>query len=844
MPSIETIRTIRIKGETDGVDAATAALNRLTASIHAANDNLAKANTSARENSDGFRITGEGAVSAANHLRQAAEAAYVFSPAFREVANSLAAPALRGAAAALEAVAAGIVTATNIAGTSVIRFGSAIQTTFPAFALLGTNIKAAGVWMEAFSPTLAGAATTILSRLLPALSLLGKGLLIVDAIRLVSEAWRLGGERLAEYVAIAEKARDANVSTDFFQRITKAAEDAKTPVEALTEAFKKLNDASAPTLGGSAAQNRLTELAKAGNFGGNSGVAALQGANSGEERLRALASLVDQALAKGERLAALDIAKAFGGDQLAANLAKDAGYLDNLLGSADEIAAKELISAGDIQRATDLRDRLDAAEKILSQRWHPIQDILTNLGIKMREVWVDIVEAIAKAVDAVFKLGERIASAIAPLLDLIQSAGQLIGKAAPYLAVAGAGAPAGIGFGPAIAAYAIGKISAPSGVDQESAQREALLADAKKRLAEGLNRKFDTSKPPPVAEEASAYDRATESILKYIEVTKASAATVGLSVAEQEKAKVVAQLTAAAMKDGTPITAELRAEMEKLGDKAGSAAQALEKAKVAADIKFNRDTALLSQEDVQIAQALKGLYPDVATALESVEAQAMRANNAFKSMSSAVENELVNGLTDIATGAKSAGQGFQDMANAIVRALEQMIIKILIVEPLMRSLQSALSGIGLGGLGGGSGGGTGLSVTGTGGLYHSGGIVGSEPTAMRALNDNVFAGAPRFHTGGIAGDEVPIIAKRGEGVFTPGQMAALGRMGAAPQVNVTLIQRSDADGSVKQQQNANGGVDIEIAVAQIAAKSASTPGGAVNRAMTDQFGVRQTVARR
>lgn len=838
MPSVETIRTVRIKGEADGVDAATAALNRLTASIQAANDNLAKANTSARTNSDGFRITGEGAVSAANHLRQAAEAAYVFSPAFREVTNGLAAPALKGAAAALEAVAAGIVTATNVAGTGVIRLGTAIQTTFPALALLGVNIKAAGAWMEAFSPSLAGVATTILSKLLPALSLLGKGLLIVDAIRLVSEAWRLGGERLAEYVAIAEKASAANVSSEFFQRITKAAEDAKTPVEALTEAFKKLNEASAPTLGGSTAQNRLTELAKAGNFGGNSGVAGLQGANSGEERLRALASLVDQALAKGERLAALDIAKAFGGDQLAANLAKDAGYLDKLLESADEISSKELVSAGDIQRATDLRDRLDAAEKILSQRWHPIQDILTNLGIKMREVWVDIVEAIAKAVDAVFKLGERIASAIGPLLELIQSAGQLIGKAAPYLALVPGGLPLAAG------AFTIGKISAPSGVDQEGAQREALLADAKKRLAEGLNRKFDTSTPPPVAQEASAYDRATDSINKYIEVTKAAALTVGKSVAEQEKAKAVAQLTAAAMKDGTPITAALRAEMEKLGDKAATAAQALEKAKIAADIKFNRDTALLSSEDVQIAQQLKGLYPDVAAALNSVEAQAIRTNDAFKQMGAAIEGNLTTGLADIVDGTKSAGQGFADMSKTIIRAIEEMIIKLTIVTPLMRALQQAAGG-GLNLFGGGAGVSTATSSAAnfntTGALYHTGGIVGSEPTALRYIHPAHFDDAPRFHSGGIAGDEVPIIARKGEGVFTQGQMAALGSSGGGSAPNIVINNHTEAQPQVSKAPN--GDITITLKKMVDGAVGESLSAGSGQRVLRDAYGVRQFTGR-
>jgi hypothetical protein len=59
--------------------------------------------------------------------------------------------------------------------------------------------------------------------------------------------------------------------------------------------------------------------------------------------------------------------------------------------------------------------------------------------------------------------------------------------------------------------------------------------------------------------------------------------------------------------------------MSGLGE-AATAAQALEKAKVAVvDIKFNRNTALLSQEDVPIATQLKGLYPDVATALPGMQ---------------------------------------------------------------------------------------------------------------------------------------------------------------------------------------------------------------------------------
>lgn len=815
MPTLNEIvvRRVEIRGSAPGVDDATNALERLKASLAGANDNLVKANASARANNDGWRVTGEGAISAANHLRQAAEAAYVFSPAFREVTNSLAAPALKGATVALEAVAQGIVTATNVAGAGVVRLGTAVETTFPALALLGVNLKTAGAWMEAFSPTLAGAATTILSRLLPALSLLAKGLLIVDAIRLVTQAWQLGDEKLKEYVDVSEKATKIGVSAEFFQRMGKGAEGAKTPVTDLVKLFERLNDAASPELGGNSAQKRLQSLLEAGNFKGNSGIGDLKAANSNEERFSALAKTVHDAMDAGQRLAAIDLTKTFFGPEAAANLAKDSAYLDKIKASIDEVAAKELIPDSAINNAVELQNRLDAAEKILSQRWHPIQDLLTQLGIRMREVWVDIVEAIAKGVDAIFRLGEATVKAMAPAMEFLQTAAGLLAKVAPYVVAA---LPGGQLAGATLSALG-GK---GSEADQDSARARlgsglrnpnavAAARDYANSVYDSVRK--DTSKAPSsVGETITAYDRATESVLKYIEVTKASAATVGQSVAEQEKAKVVAQLTAAAMKDGTPITAALRTEMEKLGDKAGAAAQALEKAKIASDIKFNRDTALLSSEDVQIAQQLRYSYDSVAEALRSVDAQAIRTNNAFKQMGAAIEGNLTTGLADILDGTKSVGQGFADMSKMVLRALEEMIIKIMIVQPLMNSLQSAVGGdggiLGLLGLGSGAVNANGsiagaIGPTSVGGAplvgLHSGGIVGSEATFTRYVHPAYFDHAPRFHTGGIAGDEVPIIARKGEGVFTPGQMAALGGGQSSQGVHVSVGVSVDDDGKIQ-----------------------------------------------
>ena len=104
-----------------------------------------------------------------------------------------------------------------------------------------------------------------------------------------------------------------------------------------------------------------------------------------------------------------------------------------MIASADAIRQKDLVSQASVDNAVALQARLDAAEQILSQRWHPIQDLLTQLGIRMKEVWVDIVEEIAKAVDFVFRLAEKITDALAPVVSFLQMAEGVLAKAAQFV---------------------------------------------------------------------------------------------------------------------------------------------------------------------------------------------------------------------------------------------------------------------------------------------------------------------------------------------------------------------------------------------------------------------------
>lgn len=338
-------------------------------------------------------------------------------------------------------------------------------------------------------------------------------------------------------------------------------------------------------------------------------------------------------------------------------------------------------------------------------------------------------------------------------------------------------------------------------------------------------------------------DKVTDVVERQIAKLQADAEAAGQGAGELERLRVEAQLYAAAERAGITDTEKFADRFYNLAERAGQAAEALAKAKVAAEIRFGGNTAFLSDADVQIATRLKDVYPNVTTALNSAEAAQMRFNNSARQLSSSIENDVVSGLTDIASGAKTAGQGFQDMANSIVRSIEQMVIKLLIVEPLMRSLQGLAGGI----FGGGSLPGTAGSAyygpvapSANGNVFSAGAIV---PFAMGGVPDIVSSPtiAPMAMFG-EAGDEGIMPLRRG----ADGRLgvSASGGGSAAPQINVTLVESPNAQGAVTQRQNSNGGIDLEIAIAQIAAKSAGTPGGAVNRVLTDQLGSRQALARR
>ncbi len=177
------------------------------------------------------------------------------------------------------------------------------------------------------------------------------------------------------------------------------------------------------------------------------------------------------------------------------------------------------------------------------------------------------------------------------------------------------------------------------------------------------------------------------------------------------------------------------------------------------------------------------------------------------------------------TGKFSAKDLFDTIAEEALRAAYRMAV----VGPLNNILGSIF-----GAIGGSVFGGTGTVATTSSGtpmigdfpissgstmLAHTGGVIGRDAFPTRRVDPRVFDEAFRYHRGGIVGSEMPIVARSGEGVFTPGQMRGLAPISAArPTVNVVVNVRNTAPGtraSADMRREPGGDLTLDIMIEKI-----------------------------
>lgn len=232
--------------------------------------------------------------------------------------------------------------------------------------------------------------------------------------------------------------------------------------------------------------------------------------------------------------------------------------------------------------------------------------------------------------------------------------------------------------------------------------------------------------------------------------------------------------------------------------------------------------------DFQDSAQVNNLIPDWEKYFAIVSETNDATTNLAKGTRSFVD-DLSDGLVQaIATGAK-----LEDIFMGLAQSISQAILKAIIFQTIMAAIGGGGNLLGIGGAAsGGGGGGLAMGSFQTTPIMHGGGVVGKTSFPTRVIHSSAFSGAPKFHSGG----EVNAVLQRGEGVFTPEQMAAMGKSN----VQVNIINNNGSAVSTEEKQT-DKGLSIDVVIDQVEgmmAKRMNRQGSALNSSVRNVGTVR------
>lgn len=358
---------------------------------------------------------------------------------------------------------------------------------------------------------------------------------------------------------------------------------------------------------------------------------------------------------------------------------------------------------------------------------------------------------------------------------------------------------------------------------------KALPADAIEKLKKLRD---ETVKSFSIQQQAKdEWDRATESVSRHIAAQEADAAAVGKSVGEHAKLRTELQLKEAATRAG--VLDEKTEEIKRLGDRAAEAAQKLGVLKLQDDLVFERQQLRRDPQEAAVAEKLRNIYGtnNYQSQMNGALAAQARFNEQLKAtkaitdeFATSVGSNLTTALADIATGAKKASEAFKNLSTSVIRSLTEMIIKLTITEPIVRSLKAGLSGL-TSFITPGAAPGAPLNIvpagaSAKGNVFNFGNIV---PFALGGILNGIVNRPTLFKMAGGAG----LMGEAGPEGILPLSRGRGGKLGVnaeglgGPPIMVNVYNPEGVRSKVQQRKNAGGGIDLDIIGEHLEAKMAN-----------------------
>lgn len=452
-----------------------------------------------------------------------------------------------------------------------------------------------------------------------------------------------------------------------------------------------------------------------------------------------------------------------------------------------------------IQYATELGNRMDEAKQKINDVLK-VQLDLTDVGLKLYNVWVLIVEVIASA-----------AGTLGQVVSLIQRIPNFSGFAS-----AAVNAIPGIGPLLNVLSAANGLMAgAPSGVSQDQA-----LDLAKKKLAAAMGGGFAgrftgdiSALSSPKTDDASgtargtAYDRQLQNIRDQVDLLGLEADGANKTTQAYQEMVVAHRLNIAAMRAGIEPTDAMRAEWKKLGDELADATLKLNQTKVLNEETFKGSTQFMSPSDAAAASAAHQIDPNNwAEHLNDAGPAMARFNTQLKTGSDLAFNFLDTfdqGLLRGQTKMQAFTSALQSLASTLIQMAEKNLVNMAFGGLFGSNNPTDVNNGYVPFIGGGG------IVAKTG---HSGALIGSWSSGSKYVHPAYFENAPRMHSGGMLGaDERPFIGLTGERVLNRQETANYGKP-IIVQPNVRII--NNHSGAKVDQRTTDDG-DIELTVRAI-----------------------------